>query len=1010
MLFRKKLIHLLVLLLFVQAYPLLTQTYWEQTNGPRGIHLTTIAFASSDTIFIGAQYSGLFISTNGGITWKAANGIEGYNIDAITVTRNGWIIANLMNAIIGKKIWRSTDLGQTWHVASNGLPLSTGITALTTLPSGDILASAWGIGVYRSSTGGDSWVPSFQGSASKHVKIRGFDRSPGGVIYGGGLMKSLDNGFTWSPMSGTHFSRVKAVNDSLVFTASIMFGPYLLRSTDTGSTWLGVADSILSDQDDIFSFVVDSSEQIFISTTIGQFNSTDLGKTWRAFGGQLHKAKRVTLASDSVNRLYVLPYGYGISSTTDHGVTWTYSDSGLFGMRVLTLCNSPSAIYAGTANGMIFRSDNQGNDWLRVYIDSSAAYYADYSGASVPITYHPSGIVIASFSRRGVIVSSDQGMSWGYRNSGLVDLSVNDLLVLPSGRILAGTGGGVHFSDNECQSWQVSSSGMQSIPTIFALTYSQASGAVYALTSDSAAIVYRSTDEGITWQPTRNGLHKQSPAKRWAFIASDSEGNIFVARDSREIYHSQEGQQWVPLPSRPSEAYNFTRAIAVNTIGHIFTATDSGMIVSTNRGKEWLVLNEGLQQKDCHAISFSDSGRAFVGTYGRSVFRSHRSTTLVPPGTTILVAPPDTATDVPLNQLFTWHPVDRAESYRLQISESRDFDSVHIDLRGIRDTSTTVGQLSTFKRYYWRVSSENQFGQGLWSHVWSFTTIPPIPDHPQLIAPSDGSIDLGERIAFRWQPVLHTETYQLQIALDPVFQQIWLDRENIRLDTNVVAGLLPATKFYWRVRAVNLSGSGQWSEVWSFSVQQLPVAPMLLFPPSGTQLILNATTFRWDSVDLASRYNIILSNDSLFPHGTSRITTRNEYWFGRLAMNARYYWRVRAVNDAGNGAWSDVWSFTTGSIVSSVGGESDADLGKVFLRNHPNPFSERTTMQLFLPMTGKVRLEIYDLHGRHIETLIDRIMEAGNHDISFTVDFTGVYLCALRVNESVHTRLIHVVK
>jgi hypothetical protein len=51
--------------------------------------------------------------------------------------------------------------------------------------------------------------------------------------------------------------------------------------------------------------------------------------------------------------------------------------------------------------------------------------------------------------------------------------------------------------------------------------------------------------------------------------------------------------------------------------------------------------------------------------------------------------------------------------------------------------------------------------------------------------------------------------------------------------------------------------------------------------------------------------------------------------------------------------------------------------------NYPNPFDTKTTFKYVLPENGKVKLEIYDLRGKHITTLVDEMEEAGTHVVEF---------------------------
>ena len=55
-----------------------------------------------------------------------------------------------------------------------------------------------------------------------------------------------------------------------------------------------------------------------------------------------------------------------------------------------------------------------------------------------------------------------------------------------------------------------------------------------------------------------------------------------------------------------------------------------------------------------------------------------------------------------------------------------------------------------------------------------------------------------------------------------------------------------------------------------------------------------------------------------------------------------------------------------------------ADLA--LLQNHPNPFNPSTTISYYLPESGPVTLEIYDVSGRLVRRLLDREMkESGIH-------------------------------
>ena len=96
------------------------------------------------------------------------------------------------------------------------------------------------------------------------------------------------------------------------------------------------------------------------------------------------------------------------------------------------------------------------------------------------------------------------------------------------------------------------------------------------------------------------------------------------------------------------------------------------------------------------------------------------------------------------------------------------------------------------------------------------------------------------------------------------------------------------------------------------------------------------------------------------------------------------------------------------SISTGLGMKNEPILpsGIFLYPNHPNPFNTMTSIQFSVPIGIPVRLDIYDLLGREVRSLIDETMQAGDHE-----DFwdgknnfnepveTGIYLFQLRVGK-----------
>jgi hypothetical protein len=67
------------------------------------------------------------------------------------------------------------------------------------------------------------------------------------------------------------------------------------------------------------------------------------------------------------------------------------------------------------------------------------------------------------------------------------------------------------------------------------------------------------------------------------------------------------------------------------------------------------------------------------------------------------------------------------------------------------------------------------------------------------------------------------------------------------------------------------------------------------------------------------------------------------------------------------------------------------------VRNYPNPFNPTTTISFTLAEPSHVRLEVFDVRGARVATLVDRNMIAGEHSVPFNAQglSSGVYFYRL---------------
>lgn len=185
---------------------------------------------------------------------------------------------------------------------------------------------------------------------------------------------------------------------------------------------------------------------------------------------------------------------------------------------------------------------------------------------------------------------------------------------------------------------------------------------------------------------------------------------------------------------------------------------------------------------------------------------------------------------------------------------------------------------------------------------------------PRLLEPVFGQERVVPNARLAWSTAKNTEGYQIQLATSLSFSAATkiLDVTTISLHTTTPT-LESLTEYFWRVRAINDAGPGDWSSIGRF--RTTIGRPSLLSPVYNgldTVSVPTDATLQWTPVNRANSYRVRIRsldmpNKDLFADttGSAGTTIRG------LAPNTWYTWQVHAANDSIVGAWSVEGQFLT---------------------------------------------------------------------------------------------------
>lgn len=552
-------------------------------------------------------------------------------------------------------------------------------------PSVMFVTDGWA-GVQRSTNGGETWAAMNEGITSRSrpsqdaIPVFALRIDPNdpdivwaGLLSGKGLFRSTDRGLTYEsrsfglPLTGAFTVRhieVEPGNSDRV---------YVMGEFDTGVWGEG-----------------------FARTRGFVFTSNDGGANWSPLGGADFPFPSLTRwlwidpadpdvmlvttgifdrEADTPDDTFASGPGVGVYRTTDGGVTWSQSNTGMNPAASLFVGgfdrhpSIPGTIMVATGNntdwliknipGAVYRSTDGGLSWTGV--TPLPAFPGEFETFTA-VAYAPSnGNIVYAGSAAAIHRSADGGNTWtrysgendapwgppGVRSGVPIDMVVSP--TDPDTIFINNYGGGVFRSTDGARTWEVWSEGYTGADINQVATGPGASGRVII---NGRSGCFASDDAGSTWQGLAFGPGVVAEGMAIAFDPSDSSGDTLLMSDEREgfiVRSTDGGRNWqlvlkipgtgggnphgaraiVFAPSDPDVVFaGFARPNLFGDPHDMDFDASFGVYKSTDGGVNWTEANGDLpvtvkgRNITCLAVSHQDPDVVYAGLRQGGIYKT----------------------------------------------------------------------------------------------------------------------------------------------------------------------------------------------------------------------------------------------------------------------------------------------------------------------------------------------------------------------------------------------------
>jgi photosystem II stability/assembly factor-like uncharacterized protein len=408
---------------------------------------------------------------------------------------------------------------------------------------------------------------------------------------------------SWTPTSGWNpgVGRLNAVaihpsDEKTIYVGSP--GGGIWKSTNSGKNWTPLIDDVNAAWLDVFclSITPTNPDIIYAGLSSGRIlKSLDAGKNWTITTSGPSAITKILIHPDSANIVYATA-GNGLFRSSDGAQTWQFKQNNNF-QDIEFQPNNPNVIIASTNTNAIYRSENNGNTFLRINLTGSGR-------TLIAVTPKDSNIVYAVQAKGDVFgrfyKSTDAGKTFITTIVGNAAEGTNFFGYDPKGKDTRGQANydmGLCVSNTDANEVHIAGiicwktiDGGESFENVTAWIYPNTDGYNHAdvhglewvnntIYSVSDGGIYKSTNNGDDWIDLSTGLGIRQ-FYRIACSKTDENAITGGAQDNGCTFRQEDGSWWEWLGAdgmdtaiSPTDA-NF--AVGATQYGYLNRTQDGG--------------------------------------------------------------------------------------------------------------------------------------------------------------------------------------------------------------------------------------------------------------------------------------------------------------------------------------------------------------------------------------------------------------------------------------------------